>query len=636
MVKGRDHKNPNVSAKLQRSYDQALAALQHGDPVKAEKGLRKIIKAADDSPEAHFSLALALQVQGKLAPAADHYRQSTELSPQSIEAWLNLGRVRLQLEQVESASKAFQLAIALDPVNPAAHAGAGESLAMAAQYAEAETCFRRALELAPNDPGLIVYIARMMDARGETERAEQTLRDALASDPGQVDLWLALGQMLQAYRRVEDAGSAYRDALRHHPEHPELLFRLANNLYEQQWLEEAEGLYRRLLEKDPKQPEVLNNLGMVVASLARRGEAESIFRELIETAPGFGHPYLNLALSHRFGPSDKSEIAGMSKLLRGSRLADEDALYVHYALGKALDDCGDHKEAFAHYRKANRLRRPQVNFNIEVIADGFERLKRVFSRELFEQFSGSGNTSRGPVLIVGMPRSGTTLLEQVLSAHPQIRPAGELRKLSELVLRLEQDTADEVGYPECVSRLDTTQVEGMASAYLAELTMRAGDADRMTDKMPMNFIYLGLMALLFPGASLLHCVRDTLDTCLSNYFQHFPPGLDYAYDLEELGRYYTLYQDLMLHWQAVLPDRLFDVHYEALVSEPRSTLEPVLGRLELPWDDACLAHHESVDRVQTLSLWQVRQPLNTTSVERWRHYENQLGPLIEALSRKAN
>ena len=631
MIKGRDPRTPNASAPLQRTYDQALAALQRGDPVKAEKGLRKVIKSADPSPEAHFTLGLALQAQGKLAPAADQLRRSTELDPQSVEVWMNLGRVRLQLEQAESASKAFQRAIVLDPVNPAAHAGAGESLAMSGRYDEAENCFRLALQRAPGDPGLIVYIARMMDARGESERAEQTLRDALASDPTQPDLWLALGQMLQAYRRIEDAGAVFRDALLHHPEHPELLFRLANNLYEQQWLEEAEGLYRRLLEKDPDQPEVLNNLGMVVASLARRAEAESIFRQLVETAPWFGHPYLNLALSHRFGPSDASQIADMTKLLRRSQVADEDALYVHYALGKALDDCGEHEKAFAHYHKANQLRRRQVNFDIEAIGEGFERLKRVFSPALFEQFSGTGNASREPVLIVGMPRSGTTLLEQVLSAHPQIRPAGELRKLSELVLRLEQSADDKAAYPECLNEIDPGQLEEMASAYLTELTGRAGAAQRMTDKMPMNFMNVGLMALLFPDVTFLHCVRNSLDTCVSNYFQHFPPGLDYAYDLEELGRYYALYQDMMAHWCQVLPGRLLDVHYEALVNEPRSTLEPVLASLGLPWDDACLAHHESVERVQTLSLWQVRQPLNTESVERWRHYENQLGPLIEAL-----
>jgi len=233
-------------------------------------------------------------------------------------------------------------------------------------------------------------------------------------------------------------------------------------------------------------------------------------------------------------------------------------------------------------------------------------------------------------MIVGMPRSGTTLLEQVLCAHPDVETAGELRTLAQSARRLTE--AGEKPWPECIAKIAPDLFANQAQAYLDTLSARTGAARKVIDKMPQNFLHLGLAALLFPKAVFVHCVRDPLDTCLSNFFQVFPAGIDFAYDLADLGHYFRSYQRLMTHWQALLGAQLVTVSYEELVSEPQKVLRPLLETLGLEWNDACLSHQETVGRVDTLSLYQVRNPLNTGSTERWRNYERHLAPLRAALA----
>ena len=235
-------------------------------------------------------------------------------------------------------------------------------------------------------------------------------------------------------------------------------------------------------------------------------------------------------------------------------------------------------------------------------------------------------------MIVGMPRSGTTLLEQVLCAHPEVETAGELRSLAQAARAFTRQY--EKPWPECIEDLSDDDLNAPAKVYLDTLRARSETAVKVIDKMPQNFLHLGFAALLFPKAVFVHCVREPLDTCLSNFFQIFPPGIDFAYELSDLGQYYRSYEDLMSHWKILLESRLITVRYEELVSDPERVLRLLLESLSLQWDSACLSHEQNVGRVDTLSLYQVRQPLNTDSTERWRHYEQHLGPLRQALAGK--
>ena len=617
------------SGHLQKTWQKGVRALEQRDFVRAVGHFKKVAKAIPQDPDVHFALADALLGQGRADNAIREYRVGIDLSPGLAIGWIRLGGALLLAGQGSKALEAFDQAQTIEPDNLRAQAGGAEAAAMAGDLETAQAGFVSALTLAPANPDLIISLARLQDAQGQTDEAEDTLRRACRDYPGELALWLALGRALQAWDRLEEAHALYQQARVTHPGAFELLAESADSAYQMRDLDSARDLYRQLLHLEPKNPSVRNSLGQVLASLGEEGDAQQIFQELTKEEPLFGEPWLNIARARHFTSVDDPDIRQMRTVLKRRQMNPSQTLYVHFALGKALDDCKDYDQAFAHYEKGNTLRRRELQFDAGEVDRQFDRLIEGFSPELMDGLSEKGSSETQPLFIVGMPRSGTTLLEQVLCAHPDVGTAGELRDLARIARNVAR--SNEKPWPECISDTSGSQLKTMASEYLAALESRASGSERIIDKMPQNFLHVGFAALLFPDATVVHCTRDPLDTCLSNYFQIFPGGIDFAYDLGELGRYYKNYQRLMSHWQALLGDRLVTVRYEELVSNPEPTLRALLKAIDLPWDPVCLSHHESVQRVDTLSLYQVRQPLNVGSTKRWRNYEKHLGPLREAL-----
>ena len=577
----------------------------------------------------HFALADALLGQGRADNAIREYRVGIDLSPGLAMGWIRLGGAFLLAGQGSKAQKAFDQAQAIEPDNLRAQAGAAEAAAMAGDLETAQAGFVSALVHSPGNPDLIISLARLQDAQGQTDEAEDTLRQACRDYPGELALWLALGRALQAWDRLEEAHALYQQARVTHPGAFELLAASADSAYQMRDLDSARDLYRQLLQVEPKNPSVRNSLGQVLASLGEEVDARQLFRDLIQDQPLFGEPWLNIARARHFTSVDDSDIRQMRSVLKRRQMNPSQTLYVHFALGKALDDCKDYDQAFSHYEKGNTLRRRELQFDADEVERQFDRLIEAFSPELMETLSQKGSSETQPLFIVGMPRSGTTLLEQVLCAHPDVGTAGELRDLARIARNAAR--SNEKPWPECITGASGSHLKTMASEYLAALELRASGSARIIDKMPQNFLHVGFAALLFPDATVVHCTRDPLDTCLSNYFQIFPGGIDYAYDLADLGRYYKNYQRLMSHWQDLLGERLVTARYEELVSESEPTLRTLLKAIGLPWNPACLSHQDTVQRVDTLSLYQVRQPLNVGSTRRWCNYEKHLGPLREAL-----
>ena len=617
------------SGHLQKTWQKGVRALEQRDFVRAVGHFKKVAKAIPQDPDVHFALADALLGQGRADNAIREYRVGIDLSPGLAIGWIRLGGALLLAGQGSKALEAFNQAQTIEPDNLRAQAGGAEAAAMAGDLETAQAGFVSALTLAPANPDLIISLARLQDAQGQTDEAEDTLRRACRDYPGELALWLALGRALQAWDRLEEAHALYQQARVTHPGAFELLAESADSAYQMRDLDSARDLYRQLLHLEPKNPSVRNSLGQVLASLGEEGDAQQIFQELTKEEPLFGEPWLNIARARHFTSVDDPDIRQMRTVLKRRQMNPSQTLYVHFALGKALDDCKDYDQAFAHYEKGNTLRRRELQFDAGEVDRQFDRLIEGFSPELMDGLSEKGSSETQPLFIVGMPRSGTTLLEQVLCAHPDVGTAGELRDLARIARNVAR--SNEKPWPECISDTSGSQLKTMASEYLAALESRASGSERIIDKMPQNFLHVGFAALLFPRATVVHCTRDPLDTCLSNYFQIFPGGIDFAYDLGELGRYYRNYQRLMSHWQALLGDRLVTVRYEELVSNPEPTLRALLKAIDLPWDPVCLSHHDSVQRVDTLSLYQVRQPLNVGSTKRWRNYEKHLGPLREAL-----
>ena len=621
------------SGHVQKTWQKGVRALEQRDFVRAVGHFKKVAKAIPQDPDVRFALADALLGQGRTDNAIREYRAGIDLSPGLAMGWIRLGSAFLMAGQGSKAREAFNQAQAIEPDNLRALAGSAEAAAMAGDLEAAQAGFVSALAHSPGNPDLIISLARLQDAQGQTDEAEDTLRRACRDYPGEPALWLALGGALQAWDRLEEAHALYQQARVSHPGAFELLAASADSAYQMRDLDSARDLYRQLLQVEPKNPSVRNSLGQVLASLGEEVDAQQIFQELTKEEPLFGEPWLNIARARHFTCIDDPDIRQMRSALKRRQMDPSQTLYVHFALGKALDDCKDYDQAFFHYDKGNALRRRELQFDVGEIERQFDRLIEWFSPELIDALPQKGSSKTQPLFIVGMPRSGTTLLEQVLCAHPDMGTAGELRDLARIARNVAR--SNEKPWPECISDTSGNQLMTMASEYLAALESRASGSPRVIDKMPQNFLHVGFAALLFPDATVVHCTRDPLDTCLSNYFQIFPGGIDYAYDLSELGRYYRNYQRLMSHWQALLGERLVTVRYEALVSDPEPVLRTLLKTIGLPWEPACLSHQDTVQRVDTLSLYQVRQPLNTGSTKRWRNYEKHLEPLREALTEGA-
>ena len=370
------------------------------------------------------------------------------------------------------------------------------------------------------------------------------------------------------------------------------------------------------------------NLGIVLKDLGHLDEARRQITKAIELAPRKAVFHFNLTDTKRMTAADPSltAIEGLAREI--DTLPADEQMHLHFALGKAYDDIGERDRSFSHLLAGNALKRRQAGYDEAGTLALFKRIQAVFIPELVKDKGAVGKAGKDPIFILGMPRSGTTLVEQILASHRQVFGAGELDLF-------EQATADLVGkgaFPEAVERLSAEDLEHLGRHYLAGLQAKAQGATRITDKMPRNFLFCGLIHLALPDARIIHTRRDPIDTCLSCFSKLFSRGHPYAYDLAELGRYYRGYEALMEHWRQVLPEgTLLEVRYEDVVADLEGQARRMLAFCGLEWDDACLAFHRTERPIRTASAVQVRQPIYQTSVGRWRPDADLLKPLTDEL-----
>jgi len=466
------------------------------------------------------------------------------------------------------------------------------------------------------------HLGRLQDAVGH-------YRNSIQLAPQSADVYSNLSLALVESGLLDDAEAHCREALRLRPDHPEALLNLGKILGLHGKTVEAISLFEQALRINPRMVDARRNLGHAYQEAGNFVVAIEQYQQLLREVPRDAHAYYGLVKLKRFTSADTEIRSRIESLVGESGFSDSDRSYLHFALGKIHDDSGEFDEAFEHFETANRLMGRK--FNRAEHAELFARIKYQFTCEFFERFPHRGNRSELPVFIVGMPRSATTLVEQIIASHPQASGGGELSDIDEIVFRLPSILGLTTSYPECVGAISADALEQLAGRYLARRQSTAGDAERVTDKMPWNFANLGLIALLFPGARVIHCRRDPLDVCLSCYFTRFTSQMPYAWDLGDLGFYYREYQGLMEHWRRHLPLRMIDVDYEDLVNQQEETSRAIVEFCGLPWDDRCLNYHNTSRTVRTASNWQVRQPIYRRALGRWESYTRHLGPLMEQL-----
>jgi tetratricopeptide (TPR) repeat protein len=626
-------------------------------------GLQHLRQAcmAPRAPAVYFSnLAEMCRQKGLLDEGEQAARQATALNPGFVSAWNNLGIILQESGKFEESAACLERVVALDAQNPEAHNNLGNTWFRMGRLDRAQVHYDKALALHPNYAEAHSNLAHLLHDLGRYDEAAESARRAIDINPQLSDAYLNRAEVELTRQRHGEALRWLDALLSFSPQHPAGLSARAKTLKQDGRLDEALEAGRAATAAAPQSAgaynalgEILQGLGRIEEALAafeqaaalpgteretarvnqgvvlmetgRKAEAEAVFDALLEASPRCVSAWTNRIEMKKIAAGDP-EIARAEVLLEaegGTAFKDRTAL--HFALGKAYLDHGDSARAFRHLGEGNRMKRGSFVFDSAKTVQWMESIAESFTPELLASLADAGAASEMPVFIVGMPRSGTTLVEQILASHPMVHGAGELPILPKLV--------DGIGgYPTAMDRLGRTDLTLLGDAYLERVRRLAKGRPHVVDKMPANFLYAGLIHLALPGARIIHCRRDPVDTCFSCYSKLFAAQQMFAYDLTELGTFHRAYQALMAHWREVLPpDRFIEVDYEAVVEDLEREAKRLVDFLGLDWDEACLRFHETQRQVQTASLNQVRQPIYKTSAGRWKLHAAQLGPLLAAL-----
>ncbi len=567
---------------------------------------------------------------GRLPEAQDAYRRALEVEPNHADTLLYLGMLHSQRGDFKQAAELLHRAVLQRPADPMFHFSLGLASQQAGDPPAAIDGFERALSLKPDYFEAAVALGNVFQDQDAFERAEWSYRRALSLKPNALVAYINLTHTLRDQDKLEEAEACIREALRRDPNFAEGHNTLGNVLRAREKFSEAILAYERAIALMPDYTEALNGLGNTLRDCGRIDKAIDSFERAIEFRPDFAQGIYNLAGCRRFNADDPL-ISRIRELLQNPNLDTKDRSRLHFALGRVLNDLGCYDDAFEQWTYANRLERERVEFDIREYVAYFENVRTAFSEEAFARNRGSGCTSTVPIFIVGMPRSGTTLTEQILASHPRVHGAGELTTLGAIVDGYLLRPANKGAYPGYVSDLNGDMIRSAGEEYVNRVRLLNDTAGNICDKMPQNFVHLGLIALILPRAKIVHCRRNPIDTCVSCFSTQFTHSLPYTHDLNELGSLYRLYRDLMDYWKAVLPIPIFELRYEDLVSDQERTSRAMLEFCGLPWDDRCLEFHKTERTILTASNVQARRPIYRDSVERWRRFEKHLDALRAAL-----
>jgi tetratricopeptide (TPR) repeat protein len=609
-----------------------ILALHSGHPAMAADLIGKAVAVDASDAGYHLDFGAALSAQGKLEEAIASYERALELNPNMPEVLCNLANAVLRLGRAGEAIARYEQALAIAPDVPQALANLGNILWQQGRLDEAIARCRQALSIQPDFPDALVTLGNALREKGELDQAVVSYRRAVLLKPDFAEAFSNLGNAFRQQGKLREALACYRHALAINPEFPEALSNLGDALQEEGKLADAMACCRRALMLDPSCADAHYNLGSILLDIGRLEEGRQHYEAAVVLRPRNAHYYFSLVNSAPVQPGDP-HLAAMETLARDiDSLVPKDQIALHFALGKAYADLGERERSFRRLLEGNRLKRQQQGYDETAELAAFSRLEAVFNRALIERNRNVGDSSSLPIFVIGMPRSGTTLVEQILAAHPLVFGAGELTELAKILACVPPPPSGPQQMPELVATLPGDQIRQIGTAYAENLRTRAPWAERITDKLPENYLYAGLIHIALPNARILHIRRDPVDTCLSCFSQLFSEGHAYSYDLAELGRRYKAYARLMDHWRSVLPPgAMLEIRYEELVGDFEAQARRIIDYCGLPWDPACLAFHKIDRPVRTASASQVRRPIYGSAVGRSAPYREMLQPLIGAL-----
>jgi tetratricopeptide (TPR) repeat protein len=583
--------NKQLFAKrLRRAWDQHQA----GQLAAVGKVYRELLAEAPDNPDLN-NLAGLLQLQtGQPGLAEKLIRRALLVEPDNPQSHYNLGMAYKDQHKWKEAAAAFQTCVDLAPDNAQAMNSLGNALRLGGQPEESLDWLERSLALQPGHPAVLLNLGMLHNQLGRRREAESYLTQVVAVQPRNAEAWNDLGVAHSKQGKPYKALQAYREATQASPD------------FSRAWL----------------------NRGRLEEQLGQLDLAAKSLKKAIASDPALIDAHFHLAhlRSHHSTPK---EIDDLETLWSQGDLDDTQTSRLAYALGFAHESNGDYDRAFNYMNEAHGLLGKRHRFNLESHREAVLDNIAICTPENLSARTDTKSSNKRPVLICGMPRSGTTLVEQILASHPQVFAAGE----QVILARLAGDLAAETGihYPACLLDASQEWLSDAALQYEETVLAPSGNSQRVTDTTPMNYLYLGLVAKMNPHARIVLCVRDPMDNCLSIYRQQLTGPHAYAHDLETLGQFYALHTQLARHWQKTLHPRLLVIRYEELVNSQEKVTRGLLDHCDLPFDSACLAFHETDRLVRSPSASQVRQPLYSSAVGAWRKYEQHLGPLKTAL-----
>lgn len=636
-----------------------------GDPENAVRCTRQTTMLAPAVAAGYRNLGHFLLQLDRAPEAEVCFRKAVTLSGGGAKDQGNLGAALAALHRYDEATACYEKAIALMPGDAALHYNLGAAFHALGRWPEAAQEYGSANRLAPGEPRYLAALATSLHASGRDEQALAAWSQLLQLAPTNLEALHNIGAIYREHGRLADAVQAYEraveavqgevgplmdlgliqldlgntdkarecfcDILAREPRHAEAQYNLALALERSGLLDEALEAYAQV----PSGYHGIDLVGARAGILEKLGDFEAA-HALLETVLGSDTAGLRVLdvyarLCRHFGECDRA-IERIEACLRLGTADEAEQRHLHFRLGGLYDQQKRYDEAFRHFEAGNRLK--HYRYNAADDQRYVDRLIAVHSQEVFAHLpSVAPAADVTPIFIVGMPRSGTTLVEQIVASHPEVHAGDELPFISRIVNAARICAGHVLGYPEYLPSLTQVDCEHMARSYLDELRALAPGARFVTDKMPHNFPFLGLMHRLFPNAPIIHCLRDPADVCLSCYFQDFASYHNYAYDLEHLGQHYHQYQRTMDHFRDALQIPIFETRYESLVEDPEARARALLEYCGLPWDERCLRFYESNRKSKTASYDQVRQPIYKRSTQRWRNYEKYLQPLFNALGK---
>ena len=654
---------PKPAARL--AFEQAVGLMQANDFDAASTMLEAALERSPNDPNLLRLLGVSFTRQSRNVEAERMLTQVIRLVPNFGLAHQNLADALLQQGRLDEAAEALRTAIRHNPASDAANRKLVEVLALTGHGGEADEAFQRSLQ---DDPDRAAIVEAMeLNRQGEAAQSEKILRGILRRKPEHLDAlrlmgvhcarkelyndaeaffrravdlapdfwlaWINLGAALNEQQKFDQADVAYKEALKLKPQSVFTLEKLgANSLFDGRH-EDAIGWLDAALEREPAHFPSLLCLGHVLKTVGRQQEAIGAYRRCAEAKPDFGEAYWSLAnlKTFRFKGSEVREMERRIETVSATADGEDSEIAFSFALGKAFEDRRNYRKAFEHYSRGNARKRPKLNYDPIEFQRTNDRIIEVFTKAFFEQHAGQGCQDDSPILIVGLPRSGSTLLEQILASHSQVEGTAELHYLLRLATETGLTRSDGIRYPECMLELKPHHLRDLGREYLENTLRHRSGAHYFTDKMPNNFTGIGFLHAILPNAKVIDARRHPLDSCLGSFKQLFARGQIFTYDLYDLAHCYIQYMRLIDHWNEALPGKVLTVHYEDVVGDLEGQARRIAAHCGLEWEDRMLRYHETERAVKTASSEQVRQPIYSGSVNLWRRYEDELDELIDYL-----